>query len=252
MKFLHVPVGRNYWAGIFLIVGTISLVASLAFFIFNMLFSAFGLMQFTGGIIQWNYSNPYLPAFVIVSGGKVGLIMGILGGLLASIAEGRLWIVPNRGQKAAKSIVEKKTIFILFSLIFVFYDVLSSYYFLSDGIFFNSSQGLLNGFGEFIVLMGATILFFSIGPEMFMVWSFETMAANWDEGIVSVSRGIAILVSAGKGIITALSGIFQSETDDEEEDTNIISPITNSNGSKRGRGRPSNIELQEERASREF
>ena len=239
MKFLHIPVGRGYWSGIFLIVGTISLIASLAFFIFNMLFSAFGLMQFTGGIIEWNFSNPYLPAFVIVSGGKVGLIMGILGGLLASIAEGRLWIVPNKGQKAAKSIVEKKTIFVLFSLIFVFYDVLSSYYFLSDGVLFNNSHGLLNGLGEFIVLMGATILFFSIGPEMFMVWSFETMAANWEEGIQSVSRGLAILVSGIKGMITALQGAFQSETDDDEENDDIISPAS----TKRGRGRPANVEL---------
>lgn len=231
MRFLQIPVGKDYWAGIFLLIGTTSLIAAGAFFIFNILFSAFGLMQFTGGIIEWNFSNPYIPAFVIVSGGKVGLIAGILGGLLASISEGRLWIVPSKGQKAAKSVVDKKGLFVLFSLIFVLYDIGSSFYFLSDGVIFNLSNGFLSGLLEFSVLMAATVLLFSIGPEMFMVWSFETMAANYEEGVPSITRGIKNLVLMVVGIFMSLKGVLEWETDDKE-DTDVIIPAS------RGRGRP--------------
>lgn len=238
MKFLQIPKGSGYWAGIFFLIGTVGFIAAGAFFIFNILFSAFGLMQYTGGIITWNFDNPYIPAFVIVSGGKVGLIAGILGGLLATIAEGRLWIVPSKGQKQPKSVMEKKGLFVLFSVIFVLYDIGSSFYFLSNGVIFNGSNGFFAGLLEFFVLMAATLLLFSIGPEMFMVWSFETMAANWEEGIPSLASGVKIIISGIMGLFMSIKGAFDWETDDDEED-DIIMPATNNSG-KRGRGRPSN------------
>lgn len=232
MKFLHIPKGEGAWAGIFFLLGFTGFIAATAFFVFNILFSAFGLMEMTGGKIIWEFSNPYIPAFIIQSGGKVGLIMAILGGLLASISEGRLWIIPAKN-KGNKSVMEKKGLFSLFSMIFVVYDICSSYYFLSSGNLFDSSGGWFSGIMTFIVTMGATILLFSIGPEMFMVWGFETMAENYRDGVPALGGGTGNVIAVIKyilvSIFNAVKGITEWETDDDDQ-----SPKP---ASKRGRPR---------------
>jgi hypothetical protein len=217
MKFLHVPKGSGYWSGIFFLLGMADFIAAGAFFIFNIMFSAFGLMQMTGGSIIWNFSNPYIPAFIILSGGKVGLIMAILGGLLASVAEGRLWVVPTKTSKNSKSVMERKNLFILFSVIFVLYDVLSSFFFLNNGFGLDMSQGFWPGIGTFLLTLGATLLLFSIGPEMFMVWGFETMAENHEEGIPSILFGIGIGTALIKNIFSSIWNMIFGETEDETE-----------------------------------
>jgi len=234
VKFLKIPKGTEYWAGIFFIFGLIGLIAATGFWLFNLLFSAFGLMQLTGGVINWDFSNIYIPAFSIVSGGKIGLIMGILGGLLSTISEGRLWVVPTK-DKGNKSVIEKKNLFISFSVIFVIYDILSSYYFLNSGWY-------TDGFISSALIMAATIIFFSVGPEMFMVWAFETMAENHEEGIPAVGAGIGIVLSAIKKIAGYGWNAVFGEKEEEDETQNIKDSIPQ----RRGRGRPRNDYVAEQ------
>src|SRR5260221_3143454 len=156
-------------------------------------------MQMTGCSITWDFTNPYIPTFIILSGGKIGLIMGIIGGIIASISEGRLWAVPTKN-KSTKSVIERKNLFILFSVIFVLYDVLSSFYFLNGGTYFDNSQGFLNGILTFIVIMAVTIILFSIGPEMYMLWGFETIVENHKKGIPAVGVGIGIILEGIRNI----------------------------------------------------
>lgn len=235
MKFLRVPKGSGYWAGIFFIIGIVGLIAAFAFFIFNIMFSAFGLMQMTGGNIIWDFSNPYTPAFHVISGGKVGLIMAILGGLLASISEGRLWIVPTK-DKGQKSMMERKNLFIFFSVVFVLYDILSSFYFINDGFGFDPTVTWFPALMIYLIKLGATILLFSIGPEMFMVWGFETMAENHEEGIPSVMLGIGIIIALFKGIGSSIWNAIFGDADDDE--TENIKKSFSPDKKERGRGRP--------------
>lgn len=247
IRFLKVPKGQGYWAGIFLILGIAGFLAALAFFAFNILFSAFGLMQMTGGSIVWNFNNPYIPAFVITSGGKIGLIMGIIGGLLASISEGRLWIVPAKGE-GNKSVMERKNLFIFFSFLFVLYDILSSFYFLNDGFAFDPTVVWYSALIIYGIKLGATILLFSIGPEMFMVWAFETIAENYADGIPSVAIGAMVILSIFKSIGSTVWNLIFGDHEEEDETARIKASMpARQNQSGRGRGRP-NREFTENEA----
>lgn len=242
MNFLKIPKGQGYWAGIFLIFGVIGLIAATGFWIFNQIFSAFGLMQLTGGVINYDFSNIYIPSFHIISGGKIGLIMALMGGILATISEGRLWVVPTKN-KGTKSVIEKKRLFISFSLIFILYDILSSYYFLNTGTWFDNSLGFWPGVISSGMRLGITIILFSVGPEMFMVWAFETIAENHKDGIPVIGNGIGIILGGIKKIGSLISGhIFGDVEDDNEETSNssraeIAERFNSPSPARRGRPR---------------
>ena len=235
MRFLTIPRGKGYWASIFLSIGLLAFLCGVILVLTNILFSALGVMLFSGGNVVWDYTNVIFPTFSILSGGRIGLGIGIVGGILASISQIRLWIIPT---KNAKTVSERKGLFLLLSTAFVIYDVFSTYYFINGGQFWT-------GFGNFFLAGGVSIALFSVGPIIFSIWGMETMIENHKEGIPSFAVGVATLFGFFAHIIKSIQGVFNWELEDGTEEVEKYKkelPVEK----QRGRGRPRDYETESE------
>jgi hypothetical protein len=201
MRYLSIPKGYGYWAVIYFNIGLLGLLSASAFFILNIIFSALGAVQWGGGTVIFDYTSVNFPSINIVSGGRIGLFMGMLAGILASFTEGRFWVVNSENEKGQTSI-EKKGLLFLIGTTFILYDIFSSYYALNGGTWYTN-------FMDSIFSFGVTLILFSVGPEMLMVFFFEMMMENSKDGwpgtinlvkniIVGIFSFMGDLVNGGK------------------------------------------------------
>lgn len=201
-------------------------------------------MIFTGGTVNFNFDNILFPTADIVSGGRVGLILGIAAGILASFAQMRLWIVPSG--RGAKTLSERKGLFLVLSVASVVYDVASTYYFMNKGNWITPG-GLADNIIGSLFMLAITMAMFSVGPVITIVWGIETVIQNHTEGMPSLATGIETFVSTvGKFLASIIGGVvkvFQWEHDGETEEIPQSVPAV---AQTRGRGRPPRI-YQEER-----
>lgn len=223
MRFLTIPNGKGYMAGFYLLMGLLVFVCAGSLVLANVLFSALGIMLFSGGKIAWDLNNALFPTFTILSGGRIGLLLGIVGGVLAGVSQMRLWIIPTKGTKA---IAERKGLFYLLSATFVLYDILSTYYFINGGVF-------VNDIGSMLLAFGVSVAMFCIGPIMFFIWGMETIVANHKDGFPAIGNGIGNIVKFGGHILKQIQNLADWEIDEKNE---VVVETTE----KRGRGRPRN------------
>lgn len=198
MKFLTVPKGIGIWSSIYLLLGISLTIGSGIFWILNVLFSAFGLMGFTGAEMKMNDVDILFSFIPIISnGGRIGLILAFLGGLIASAVESIVWLSPKENKThGSNTTIDQKNLFIWFSIIILIYDVLSTHYFLMGSTFIDFSHGLtwgekiINGILSFIAVFGITIILFSIGSELFLIYGIELVINNYKDGFINIQTAI--------------------------------------------------------------
>jgi len=198
MKFLTVPKGIGIWSSIYLLLGISLTIGSGIFWILNVLFSAFGLMGFTGAEMKMNDVDILFSFIPIISnGGRIGLILAFLGGLIASAVESIVWLSPKENKThGSNTTIDQKNLFIWFSIIILTYDVLSTHYFLMGNTFIDFSHGLtwgekiINGILSFIAVFGITIILFSIGSELFLIYGIELVINNYKDGFINIQTAI--------------------------------------------------------------
>jgi len=228
MRFLTIPNGKGYMAGFYLLLGIIVFICAGTLVLSNVLFSALGIMLFTGGKIAWDLNNALFPTFTILSGGRIGLLLGLVGGILAGVSQMRLWVIPTKGTKA---ITERKGLFYLLSATFVLYDILSTYYFIIGGVF-------ISDIGSMLLSIGVSVAMFCIGPIMFFIWSMETIVSNHKEGFSAIGIGIGNFIGFGGHLLKQVQNLADWEVKDETEE--IKENFQEKQQPGRGRGRPTN------------
>ena len=224
MKYLQIPKGVGYWSIIYFNIGLLGLLAASAFFVLNILFSALGAIQWGGGQVIFDFTAVMFPAITIISGGRIGLIMGIIAGILASFTEGRFWVVNSENERN-KTSIEKRGLLFLIGFTFILYDILSSYYALNGGVWYTT-------FFDSMFSMAVTFILFSVGPEMLMVFFFEMMMENSKEGWSGTTNLIKNFVL---GLFSFFGDLVNGESKPKIDHTPII---TQSHEIKKGRGRP--------------
>ena len=236
MRFLQVPRGTGLWGVIYYILGLVLSISALSFIVLNIVFSAFGLMIYTDAEFTITTNNMLLPFWPTFSnGGRIGLLFGLLGGIFCSVVEISTWVSPSKSYKdGVRTTVDKKEMLVWFSIILLVYDVLSTLYFLNGATFIDLSNGFINGVLGSIQILFATILFFSVGAEMFFVYGLEMLVYNWQEGC----KGLLLVWDKLKNFLFKQFGFG------DEENNNKYQPTYNPGSGyqqvvlKRGRGRP--------------
>ncbi len=226
MRFLSIPRGKGYMGGFYLLLGITVFICAGILVLANILFSALGIMLFSGGKIAWDLNNALFPTFTILSGGRIGLVLGLVGGILAGISQMRLWIIPV---KNTKTISERKGLFYLLSATFVLYDILSTYYFINGGVF-------MNDIGSMLLAAGVAIAMFCIGPIMFFIWGMETVVENHSDGFQAIGNGISNIFRFGSYFINQIQHLADWEMGEQNSEKEEPTQIQEK---QRGRGRPS-------------
>jgi hypothetical protein len=231
MRYLHIPKGVGYWALIYFNIGLLGLLSSSAFFILNIVFSALGAVEWGGGIVVFDYTSVNFPSITIESGGRIGLFMGILAGILASFTEGRFWVVNSENEKDETSI-EKKGLLFLIGVTFILYDIFSSYFALNGGVWFTNPI-------DSLFSLGVTLILFSVGPEMLMVFFFEMMMENSKEGWPKTTELIKLTIL---GVFGFFGDLMNGGKQDKKKNFPKANPLPTQSHvvgkTSRGRGRP--------------
>jgi hypothetical protein len=239
MRFLPVPKGQNLlWGWIYLTLGQALFISAFVLFLLNIFFSAIGLMEFMGANITYSTANiwfPFIPQFL--DGGRGGLFLGIVAGIMTSAVQIRLLIAPkDTTKKGVKSTIDKTDWFIGISILISVYDYLSTHYSLMGGKFFDFSSGLVEGSLLFAAVFLVTLILFSIGSEMFMVYGMEMMITNWNSGSRAWNNVLSKLKNGTFNIFGEGDG--ETETDNLPEQEIDNRPIVDK---RRGRP-PKNLE----------
>lgn len=177
MQLIDFQPQTGWRAALLLALGSSLILCSVLLIGINIYFSAVGMVEFTGGNAEILSADVWWPSLKVLAGGQLGLAFGLFIGGLITIVQTAFWLSSAEEWRVAAMVQWMMRAIGT-------YDFLSTIYYLSAGQLLDFAS--MEGFGVSLVRLAGrvlvTLLFLSIGAEIWLAVGIELTRVNWGPG----------------------------------------------------------------------